>query len=150
MSSLVKLARSLNVPVVVSIWLSKVVSVPVASCLTLARSNAVTGRVAPLFSRAAICGRLSSGTAKIDADRLDLGDDHDAVGIGHLDVIALIDLAQADPPADRRDDAAISDVEVGGVDLRLVARHRRLVLRDQELLVLNLLEAIEFCLLKVW
>ena len=56
-----------------------------------------------------------------------------------LQVIAGVDQPQADAAADRRDDVAIGDVELGGVDLRLIGRHRRLVLRDEEDLILDLL-----------
>ena len=55
------MARSLNVPVVVSISLSNVVNVPVANLLTLERSKAVTGSLAPALKRRVIRGRLSSG-----------------------------------------------------------------------------------------
>ena len=79
------------------------------------------------------------GRREDDADRLDLRDDDDAGGVAGLHVIALIDLTQADAPADRGDDAAIGYVEVGRVDLRLVAGHGGLVLRHQKLLVVDLL-----------
>ena len=76
---------------------------------------------------------------KSDADRIDFGDDDDAGRVGRLQVVAGVDEPQADAAADRRDDAAIGDVELGGVDLRLVGADRRLVLRDDELLILDLL-----------
>ena len=53
--------RILMVPVVTSIWLSKVVSVPVASAWTLSRSSTVTGSLAPASSRAEMRGKLLSG-----------------------------------------------------------------------------------------
>ena len=65
LSSLANSARSLTVPVVVSIWLSKVRSFPVASFVFCARSQASTGTGVPDFSRATTCGRLSSGIGKI-------------------------------------------------------------------------------------
>ena len=60
-----------------------------------------------------------------------MGDHDDAVGIAGLNIIAGIDLAQPDAAGDRRDDAAIGQVELLGVDLRLIGFDRRLVLRDQ-------------------
>src|SRR5262245_40864726 len=58
-------AQSLSVPVVGSIWLSVVVSVPVASLVLPLRSKAVTGSVALARRRLRIWGTLSSGTVKI-------------------------------------------------------------------------------------
>ena len=55
-------ARSLIVPVVGSIWLSKVCRVPSAILLAPLRSSAVAGRTAPACSRFEIACRLSSGT----------------------------------------------------------------------------------------
>src|SRR5438876_140565 len=40
-------------------------------------------------------------------DRLDLSDDHDAVRVARLHVVARIDLPQSDPAGNRRDNAAI-------------------------------------------
>src|SRR6202046_5913847 len=53
--------RILMVPVVTSIWLSKVVSVPVVSAWTLSRSRTVTGSLTLELSRAEMRGRLLSG-----------------------------------------------------------------------------------------
>jgi hypothetical protein len=65
LSALSKSARSFTVPVVVSIWLSTVASVPVASWVVLLRSNATTGSFAPAASRFITCGTSSSGSVKI-------------------------------------------------------------------------------------
>src|ERR1700735_1624185 len=56
-----KVDRILMVPVVTSIWLSKVVSVPVASAWTLSRSSTVTGSLAPVLSLAEMVCKLLSG-----------------------------------------------------------------------------------------
>ena len=119
-------------PVVVSIWLSTVSSLPVVE---LGRAGAVVGgdrqcraRTHPLHAPS---GNLSSGNVKMTEIGCSWVIDDDAVGIAGLHVIAGIDLAQPDPPGDRRDDAAIGQVELLRVDLRLVGLHRRLVLRDQ-------------------
>ncbi len=93
---------------------------PVSSLVAPVRSYAVAGRAAPA------CRRLQDGRQIVfrqgenDRDRLELGDDDNAVGIARLHVIAGIDLAQPDPPADRRDDVAVDEVELLGVDLRLI------------------------------
>ena len=65
------------------------------------------------------------------ADRLQLGDDDDAGRIPRRDVVALVDQTQPDPAAHRRHDVAIGDVELRGIDLRLVGEDVRLILGDQ-------------------
>jgi len=62
---LAKLARSLSVPVVVSIWLSSVASWPTSTCVLPVRSNAVACRVWPAWTCFKTAGRLSSGRVKI-------------------------------------------------------------------------------------
>ena len=52
-------------PVVVSIWLSTVSSVPVASSVVPMRSNALTDKLAPARTRFITAGRLSSATVKM-------------------------------------------------------------------------------------
>ena len=101
LSALSNIARSFTVPVVVSIWLSTVASVPVASCVVLLRSNAVTGRVAPAASRFITCGTIVLGQRENDGNRLQLGNHHQPVGVGCLHVIARVHLAQTHPPGDR-------------------------------------------------
>ena len=134
------MARSLTVPVVVSIWLSSVASVPVASLrdvgpvIGLARVS-----VAPARSRCMTAGRLSSGTENITEIGCIWVITTMPVVLAGLHVIAGIDLAQPDPPVDRRDDMAIGQVQLGAVDLRLVGLHRAGVLRHQEALVVDLL-----------
>ena len=58
-------ARSLTVPVVVSIWLSTVSRVPVASLVVPVRSKAVTASAAPARIRRITAGRSSSGNVKM-------------------------------------------------------------------------------------
>ena len=74
-----------------------------------------------------------------DADRLQLGDHDKAVGIGRLHVIARIDLAQPYAAGDRRNDVAISKIDLLGLDRTLVACHQALILVHQEQLILGLL-----------
>ena len=63
-----------------------------------------------------------------------MGDDDDAVRITRLDVIAGVNLAQPDAAGDRRDDAAIGQVQLLGVDLGLIGLHdRRLLLHRRRL-----------------
>lgn len=64
-SLLSKFARSLTVPVLVSIWLSSVASEPVSSGTVLLRLYAVTDSFRPAFTCLRICGRLSSDVVKI-------------------------------------------------------------------------------------
>ncbi len=70
------------------------------------------------------------GQGEQHRDRMELRDDDDA-GRGGGDVVALVDLAQADPALDRRGDAAVRDVELLLVDLRLVGGDDALVLLDR-------------------
>ena len=74
-----------------------------------------------------------------DADRVELGNHDEARRIRSLHVVPGVDEPQADAAGNRRNDVGIIDVELGRVDHRLVGRHRRLVLRDEEGLVVDLL-----------
>ena len=56
-----KTAFSFEVPVLLSIWLSRVTSIPEASFLELSRLYASTGRCTPARSFCVTAGRLSSG-----------------------------------------------------------------------------------------
>ena len=49
-----------------------------------------------------------------------------------VDVVARVDLAQADAAGDRRGDAAVDEIEPGVVDLRLVGLDRALVLATSD------------------
>ena len=55
------------------------------------------------------------------------------------DVVAFVDLAQADTAGHRRDDVRVPEIELGGADLGLVGRHRALVLPNERLLRVELL-----------
>ncbi|MNP28006.1 hypothetical protein D3C76_1209470 [compost metagenome] len=60
-----KRALNFRVPVVVSIWLSILRSTPVACCFTSLRSQASTGRAAPVRKRLSTSGRLPWGKVKL-------------------------------------------------------------------------------------
>ena len=71
-------------------------------------------------------------------DRLDLRDDHEAVGVGRMDDVAHVDLTDADDAVDRRRQARVAELHVGGIDQRLIGfdgglqlRHLRLLGVDQ-------------------
>ena len=53
------------------------------------------------------------GDREDHGDRLELGDHDDAVGVAGLDHVALIDLPEPNASADRCDDVAIGDLELG-------------------------------------
>ena len=76
-------------------------------------------------------GKLSLGEGEDHADRIDLGDDDDAVGVAGLEIIARVDLAQADAPGDRRGDPPIAEVQRGGPDRRPVPLDRGLELGNR-------------------
>src|SRR5439155_23248643 len=108
----------------------------------LARAAAVKGRCvegrsladAPRHGR-----QLVLRQGEDDRDRLQLGYDDDAVRITRLDVIAGVNLAQPDAAGDRRDDTAIGQVQLLGVDLRLIGLHdRRLLLHRRRLSIQGL------------
>ncbi len=63
-SLLSKMARSLTVPVVVSMTLSVVSSLPTPSSVFCARSSTRASSAAPAFRRARTCGSVSSGMVK--------------------------------------------------------------------------------------
>ncbi|MNC91251.1 hypothetical protein D3C83_74800 [compost metagenome] len=64
-SLLSKMARSLTMPVVMSIRLSWLSSVPTASSFFCARSSTRTSSLAPAFTRLRTWGSESSGMVKI-------------------------------------------------------------------------------------
>ena len=105
-SSLANCAFSLTVPVVGSIWLSTVSSVPAASFVFCSRSQASTGSFSP--ARSALQHRRQAvlRDGEDHRDRLQLRDHHQAVGVARVHDVAGVDLAQAEAPADRRGDAA--------------------------------------------
>ena len=74
-----------------------------------------------------------------DGDRLQLRDHDQAAGIAGVDDVAGIDQAQPEPRGERGGDAAVDELQLGAVDLRLVGLHRALVLANQGLLRVELL-----------
>ena len=71
------------------------------------------------------------GHREQDADRLQLRDDDDAVGVAGRHIVALVDLTQADAAIERRHDPAIGQVNFGGFDRSLVGFHRALILSNE-------------------
>jgi hypothetical protein len=84
-------------------------------------------------------------------NRLVLGDRDDARrGLGgDLDQIADIHLVQADPSVDRRAQHTVVQIELRGLDRRIVERDRGDVLVDRRLLVVHLLDRCELALRKI-
>ncbi len=72
-------------------------------------------------------------------DRLQLRDHCQAGEIGGMHDIAGVDHAQPDAARDRRDDAAIGQLQPGTLDLSLIGLDRTLALLDQGNLTVNLL-----------
>ena len=79
------------------------------------------------------------GNRKHDADRLQLRDHDDAVGVRRAHDVAGIHQAQADAAADRGDHAGMRELQLRVVDPALVGLHRRLVLAHQRFLRVDLL-----------
>ena len=67
-------------------------------------------------------------------DRLDLRGDHEPVGIGRMDDVADIDLTDADDAVDRRSQPRVAELNVGGIDERLIGFDGVLQLRHLRLL----------------
>ena len=137
--SLANSALSLTVPVVVSIWLSTVTSLPVASLTFWSRSHASTTIASPLASRRITRGTLSSGIGNTTAIGCSWAITTRPFASRRVHDVAGIDLAQADAPADRRGDARVGELQPGVVDRRLVGLHRALVLPHQRFLRVDLL-----------
>ena len=76
-----------------------------------------------------ICGRSVSGKREDQRDRLDLRDDDEAVRGRWADDVADVDLTNAGDAVDRRRQARVAELHLGGVDQRLVGLDRRLQLR---------------------
>src|SRR6185312_13065250 len=72
---------------------------------------------------------------EIHEDRLDLGDRHQRGPLARLHQVAEVDQPLAGAAVDRRADLGIDEVELGGVDRRLVAGERRLEAVDRRLLL---------------
>ena len=70
---------------------------------------------------------------------MDLGDRHEPGRVGGVDHVAGIDLAQADPPLDRRGDGTVAEVQPGRRDRRIVAGDHGGQAVDHRLLGIDLL-----------
>ena len=68
-----------------------------------------------------------------DEDRLDLRDGDERGVLAGLDEVAEVDEPGAGAPVDRRADVGVLQVEVGGVDLRLVGGEGAFQLADPRL-----------------
>ena len=76
---------------------------------------------------------------KDDGDRLLLRDHDQAVGVAGAHDVALVDLAQAETPADRRRHARVGELQARVVEQALIEFDGALVLADQGLLRIELL-----------
>ena len=89
--------------------------------------------------RRADIGELDLGHGEENGNGLGLGDGDDAVRIAAGDQIAGIDLAQAQPPADRRDDLRVGKLQLGIIHLGTVRHQRAAQLVYQRFLRVELL-----------
>ena len=105
----------------------------------LLRSYAVTDSFAPVCICFRICGRLSSEVVKITLIGCNCVITTMPFGQARRDVVARIDLAQTDAARHRRRDARVDQVELEGIDVRLVRLHRAFVLLDERRLRVDLL-----------
>jgi len=72
--------------------------------------------------------KIVFGYRENNRDRLQLGNDHQPVRVGSMHHIPDIDQAQSDASADRRGDAAITELQLGIIDLSLIGFHYAFVL----------------------
>ncbi len=77
--------------------------------------------------------------AELHRDRLQLGNDHKTGYVGSVDDVALVDLAQAGPPRQRRNDLGIAKHCLLVIDRGLIGIHQRLGLGDGGALGIGLL-----------
>ena len=84
-------------------------------------------------------GQLGLGQREHHGDGLGLGDDHQAIGVGTGHQVALVHLAQAETATDGRGDARVVQLQLGIVDIGLVALDRAFVLAHQRGLRVDLL-----------
>ena len=76
---------------------------------------------------------------KDHADRLDLSDDQQPVGVTGMDDVSRIHQSQAYAASDGSRNMTVYEIELGAVNLPLIGFHGPLVLRDQGLLGRHLL-----------
>ncbi|MCY1434890.1 hypothetical protein D9M71_509660 [compost metagenome] len=74
---------------------------------------------------------------ELDADRVDLGNAEQPLGIGDAQEVAFIHIANTYPAADRGANLGIGELHLGGVNRRLVAQRRGLELVEQRLLLVE-------------
>ena len=74
-------------------------------------------------------GQIRLRQGEQQRNRLDLGDDDETVGVGRMNDVADVDLADAGDAGNGRGQARIAELDVGLVDLRLVGLHGGLELR---------------------
>src|SRR5262249_32443864 len=72
-------------------------------------------------------------------DWLNLGDDHEAVGIGGVNDVAGINKAQTDSTGDRRSDTRVNQLQLGVVNLALIGFDCAIELTDGRGLCVELL-----------
>ena len=115
-----------KVPVVWSISLSMVSSVPVASSVPSSRLMRLDHEQSPR-PHAANHGRQAIlGERKNHGDRLHLRDHQQPVGVRRVHDVARIHQTQTDAAIDRRGDLRVHHIELGAIDLGLIGRRRRL------------------------
>ena len=141
-------ARSFTVPVVVSIV---IVDGEKLSGRKLRRVGAIERGYLECRSGVELSrdrGKIVLGQAEQCRDRLHLVDHDEAIRLVGRDVIALVDLTQADAAVHRRNNVAISDVELVGVDHTLIRLDLSFFLFDEPSLVLDRLHGDRVLLLK--
>ena len=129
---------SFSVPVVGSTWLSMPVNLPVSATVIAVIAEHVDAQ------RALGRGRVDPHDlllrqAELHRDRLQLGDDDEARGVGGVDDVALIDLPQAGAARQRRNDLGVAEHGLRVVDRSLVGIHQRFLLGDHRALGIGLL-----------
>ena len=95
---------------------------------------AVIGRDGQRVARVQLllqCRDLVLRQREYHGDGLQLSDHHEAVRLGRRYVVAERHLLQTDAPRDRRDDVAVDEIQLGGVDLSLIGFDIALVLHDE-------------------
>ena len=117
MSVLSKTALSFEVPVELSIWLSRVISIPDASFLELSRLYASTGQMRARTQLLRDLRKVVLGNGKQHRDRLELSDHDHAVGIGSMDDVARIHQAQTNHTRNRGRDLRIRQLQLGVIDV---------------------------------
>ena len=82
---------------------------------------------------------MGFGNGENGIDGANLGDCHQPVGIGRVDHVAEVGLAQAQATRDGGRDPGIAQLQLGRIDLTLIGRHRTLQLAHQRGLGIDLL-----------